>query len=84
MSGQGRGQSGGRRAGGGQALKAASDRSRMSVAAAQPALPPEIAFPEPMADGVGRRGLVLSAALHLLLGVMLIFGLPTLVSSADP
>jgi hypothetical protein len=56
----------------------------MSVAAAQPALSPETAFPEPMDDGVGRRGLVLSAALHLLLGVLLIFGLPTLFHPPTP
>ena len=56
----------------------------MSVAAAQPALSPELAFPEPMADGVGRRGLVLSAALHLLLGAVLIFGLPTLFHPPTP
>ena len=56
----------------------------MSVAAAHPALSPETAFPEPMGDGVGRRGLVLSAALHLLLGVLLIFGLPTLFHPPTP
>jgi outer membrane biosynthesis protein TonB len=31
-----------------------------------------------MADGVGRRGLALSAGLHLVLGSVFIFGLPTL------
>ncbi len=56
----------------------------MSVAAAHPAPPPEPVFPEPMPDGVGRRGLVLSAALHLLLGVTLIFGLPTLFHPPTP
>jgi hypothetical protein len=56
----------------------------MSVAAAHPALPPETALPEPMPDGVGRRGLILSAALHVLLGILLIFGLPTLFHPPTP
>ena len=56
----------------------------MSVAAAHPAPEPEIELPEPMPDGVGRRGLVLSAALHLLLAAVLIFGLPSLFHPPTP
>ena len=37
-----------------------------------------------MPDGVGRRGLVLSAALHLLLAAVLIFGLPSLFHPPTP
>jgi hypothetical protein len=56
----------------------------MSVAAAHPALPPETMLPEPMPDGVSRGGLVLSAALHLTLGAVLILGLPTLFHPRPP
>ena len=41
-------------------------------------------IPEPMPDGVGRRGLVLSAALHLAARGLLIFGLPTLFHPPTP
>ncbi len=56
----------------------------MSVAAAHPALPPEPDRPEPTPDGVGRRGLALSGALHLLLAGLLIFGLPMLFHPPTP
>ncbi len=50
----------------------------MSLAFADPAPPPEFDLPDPMPDGVGRPGLALSVALHLVLGSLFIFGLPTL------
>ena len=56
----------------------------MSAAAVESALPSELALPEPMPDGVGRRGLVLSAALHLLIGIVLVFGLPSLFHPPPP
>jgi hypothetical protein len=37
-----------------------------------------------MPDGIGRRGLALSAALHLSLGAVLVLGLPTLFSPRTP
>ena len=56
----------------------------MSLAAAQPAplLEPELPASPP--DGLGRRGLALSAALHLILGMVLILGLPTLFHPPTP
>ena len=56
----------------------------MSAAAAEPFPLPEPAFPEPLPDGVGRRGLMLSATLHLALGGVLILGLPTLFHPPTP
>jgi outer membrane biosynthesis protein TonB len=56
----------------------------MSLAVAD--LVPQTPAPpsEPMPDGVGRRGLVLSAALHLVLGGIFILGLPTLFHPPAP
>jgi len=56
----------------------------MSAAAAEPVPATEPAPPEPMSDGVGRCGLASSAVLHLLLGAILIFGLPTLFHPSPP
>jgi outer membrane biosynthesis protein TonB len=57
----------------------------MSLAAAAEPLPPQEPAPfEAMPDGLGRRGLALSAALHLVLGIILIFGLPTLFHPPTP
>ncbi len=56
----------------------------MSLAVAHPASPPDPLLPEPMPDGMGRRGLALSAALHLVLGGILILGLPTLFHPPPP
>ena len=56
----------------------------MSLAIAEPALPPEPPLPEAMPDGVGRRGLALSGVLHLVLGSLFIFGLPTLFHPPAP
>ena len=50
----------------------------MSLAVAELAPPPEPPLPEAIPDGIGRRGLALSAVLHLVLGGLFIFGLPTL------
>jgi hypothetical protein len=56
----------------------------MSLAAAQsvPLAPPE--FPAPLSDGLSSRGLALSAALHLVLGTVFIFGLPILFHPSTP
>ena len=59
-------------------------RAQMSLAAADPIPLPERARPRPLTDGVGGHGLALSAALHLVLGAVLIFGLPTLFSPRAP
>ena len=56
----------------------------MSVAAAETVPLAELEPALPLPDGIGRRGLVLSAALHLILGVVLIFGLPTLFHPPAP
>jgi outer membrane biosynthesis protein TonB len=56
----------------------------MSLAAAEPGLQPEAAFPEPPSNGVAPPGLALSAALHLGLGVVLVLGLPRLFSPPQP
>jgi outer membrane biosynthesis protein TonB len=56
----------------------------MSLAIAEPALPPEPQLLEAMPDGVGRRGLALSGVLHLVLGSLFIFGLPTLFHPPAP
>ena len=56
----------------------------MSLAYADPAPPPEAPLPEAMRDGVGRRGLALSGVLHLVLGSLFIFGLPTLFHPKPP
>src|SRR5271156_6694164 len=56
----------------------------MSAALADPAPPPEPLLPEAMPDGVGRRGLALSGILHLVLGSVFIFGLPTLFHPTPP
>lgn len=56
----------------------------MSLAAVASVPPPELPLPEPMPDGVGRRGLAFSAVLHLVLGSLFIFGLPTLFHPPSP
>jgi hypothetical protein len=56
----------------------------MSLAFAEPAPPPESPLPEAMPDGVGRRGFAWSAVLHLVLGSLFIFGLPTLFHPTPP
>jgi hypothetical protein len=56
----------------------------MSLAVADRAPRPEPPLPEPMPDGVGRRGLAFSGALHLILGSLFIFGLPTLFHPPPP
>ena len=56
----------------------------MSVAAAETVPLAELEPALPLPDGIGRRGLVLSATLHLILGVVLIFGLPTLFHPPAP
>ncbi len=50
----------------------------MSLAVTHPASPPDYSLPAPITDGMGRRGIALSAALHLVLGSIFILGLPTL------
>ncbi len=56
----------------------------MSLAVAAPVLPPDPALAEAMPDSVGRRGLALSGVLHLVLGSLFIFGLPTLFHPPAP
>src|SRR5271165_6057741 len=56
----------------------------MSLAAAAPAPLTEPEFPPAMPDVLAGRGLVLSATLHLILGAVLIFGLPTLFHPPAP
>jgi hypothetical protein len=56
----------------------------MSLAYADTAPPPELPPPEAMPDGIGRRGLALSGVLHLVLGSLFIFGLPTLFHPPTP
>jgi hypothetical protein len=56
----------------------------MSLAVAHPASSPDPSLPAPMPDGMGRRGLALSAALHLVLGSMFILGLPSLFHPPAP
>jgi outer membrane biosynthesis protein TonB len=56
----------------------------MSLAAAQSVPLPQPDFPPPLPDGIGYRGLGLSAALHLVLGGILIFGLPVLFHPPTP
>jgi outer membrane biosynthesis protein TonB len=56
----------------------------MSLAAAEPVPLPEVDFPPPMPDGIGGRGLALSAALHLVIGTVLVLGLPTLFHPPTP
>jgi outer membrane biosynthesis protein TonB len=56
----------------------------MSLAVADPVPPPDRPLPEPMPDGVGRRGLALSAVLHVALGSLFVFGLPTLFHPPTP
>jgi hypothetical protein len=56
----------------------------MSLAVADPVPPPDPPLPEPMPDGIGRRGLGLSAVLHLVLGSLFILGLPTLFDPPTP
>jgi hypothetical protein len=56
----------------------------MSLAVADLVPPPQAPPPEPMPDGVGGPGLVLSAMLHLVLGGIFIFGLPTLFHPPAP
>jgi outer membrane biosynthesis protein TonB len=50
----------------------------MSLALAEPGLARADELPDEMPEGVGSRGLALSAALHVVLGGLLIFGLPRL------
>jgi outer membrane biosynthesis protein TonB len=56
----------------------------MSLAAAQSVPLPQTDIPQPLSHGVGGRGLVLSAALHLTLGTLIIFGLPVLFHPPEP
>lgn len=56
----------------------------MSLAVAEPGLTPGSATPDDMPDGIAPRGLALSAALHLVLGGVLILGLPTLFHPSPP
>jgi hypothetical protein len=56
----------------------------MSVATAEPVPPPEPELAPPLPDGLGRHGLVLSAALHVVIGILLIFGFPTLFHAPTP
>jgi hypothetical protein len=56
----------------------------VSLAAAEPVPLPEPELPRPMPDGITTPGLMLSAALHLILGTILIFGLPTLFHPPAP
>jgi hypothetical protein len=50
----------------------------MSLALAEPALTGAAEVPDELPDGIGSRGMALSAALHLVLGSLLIIGLPRL------
>jgi outer membrane biosynthesis protein TonB len=56
----------------------------MSAAVAEPYPPPEAVWPEPLPDGVGRPGLAFSAALHLALLALFVFGLPSLFRPPPP
>ncbi|HTV45141.1 MAG TPA: cell envelope integrity protein TolA [Stellaceae bacterium] len=56
----------------------------MSLAVAEPVPRSQPPLPEPMPDGLGRRGLALSAALHLVLGAVVILGLPNLFRPPPP
>src|SRR5437667_8436280 len=56
----------------------------MSVATAETRLIHEPAIPEEMPDGITPRGVALSVALHLVLGTLLILGLPRLFDPPIP
>src|SRR5205809_75397 len=56
----------------------------MSVATAETRLIHEPAIPEEMPDGITPRGLALSVALHIVLGTLLILGLPRLFDPPIP
>jgi outer membrane biosynthesis protein TonB len=56
----------------------------MSLAALQSVSLPQPEFPPPLPEGIGGRGLALSAALHVVLGSVLIFGLPILFHPPTP
>src|SRR5262249_61696251 len=56
----------------------------MSVATAVPRLTEEPAVPDETSDGIAPRGIVLSVALHLVLGTVFILGLPRLFDPPVP
>src|SRR5262245_40637415 len=56
----------------------------MSVATVAPPVTEEPGVPDEMSDGVARRGIVLSVALHLVLGTVFILGLPRLFDPPVP
>src|SRR5271166_94781 len=56
----------------------------MSVATAEPGLIEEPVVRDEMPDGIAPRGVVLSVALHLVLGSLFIFGLPRLFAPPPP
>src|SRR5215831_3245560 len=56
----------------------------MSVATAVPRLTEEPAVPDETSDGIAPRGIVLSVALHLVLGTLFILGLPRLFDPPIP
>src|SRR5271157_2916908 len=56
----------------------------MSVATAEPGLIEEPVVRDEMPDGIAPRGVVLSVALHLVLGSLFIFGLPRLFDPPMP
>ena len=63
---------------GGQALSTAAPVPPMSLALAEPALAGAAEVPDELPAGIGSRGMALSAVLHLVLGSLLIIGLPRL------
>jgi hypothetical protein len=56
----------------------------MSLALAEPALTGADEVPDEVPAGIGSRGLALSAVLHVVLGGLLIFGLPRLFDPPPP
>jgi outer membrane biosynthesis protein TonB len=56
----------------------------MSFAAAEPRIPPDMPAAQPEGEGVGRPGLALSAALHVVIILVLALGLPRLFAPKPP
>ena len=56
----------------------------MSLALAEPVLTGAAEVPDGLPPGIGSRGMVLSAVLHVVLGSLLIIGLPRLFDPAPP
>lgn len=56
----------------------------MSLAIAEPGVTQAVEVPDELADGLSLRGIALSAALHVVLGGLLIVGLPRLFDPPPP